>query len=233
MENIQKKLSFHLLTLITTPKLAEKAAEMFKKAALPLQYRFNAEGTATSEIMDMMGLGSVDKCMLISVIPKEFSGIMLDKLRTELQMNAVNSGVAFTLPLNGMNNLILRILTQNAEENISNPEAKEKNIMTETKHVLIAAIINRGFSEDVMKAAKSAGAKGGTVIHSRRIGNEEATGFWGLSMQDEKDIVLILSNSQNKVEIMQKISQKCGMHSDAKGIVMSLPIDSVAGFQEN
>ena len=40
----EKKVSFQLLTLITTPKLAEKAAEMFKKGALPLQYRFNAEG---------------------------------------------------------------------------------------------------------------------------------------------------------------------------------------------
>ena len=39
----EKKVSFQLLTLITTPKLAEKAAEMFKKGALPLQYRFNAE----------------------------------------------------------------------------------------------------------------------------------------------------------------------------------------------
>lgn len=45
----EKKVSFQLLTLITTPKLAEKAAEMFKKGALPLQYRFNAEGTASSE----------------------------------------------------------------------------------------------------------------------------------------------------------------------------------------
>ena len=57
----EKKVSFQLLVLITTPKLAEHAAEMFKKGALPLQYRFNAEGTASSEIMDMLGLGSIDK----------------------------------------------------------------------------------------------------------------------------------------------------------------------------
>ena len=47
----EKKASFQLLTVITTPKLAERAAEMFKKGALPLQYRFSAEGTASSEIM--------------------------------------------------------------------------------------------------------------------------------------------------------------------------------------
>ena len=67
-----KKLSFQLLTLITTPKLAEEAAEMFKQGALPLQYRFNAEGTASSEIMDILGLGSIDKCVLISSLASSF-----------------------------------------------------------------------------------------------------------------------------------------------------------------
>lgn len=116
----EKKVSFQLLTLITTPKLAEKAAEMFKKGALPLQYRFNAEGTASSEIMDMLGLGSIDKSVLISMIPKELSDVLMDKLRSELQLNMANSGIAFTIPLNGANNLILRILAQNTGKEVLN-----------------------------------------------------------------------------------------------------------------
>lgn len=109
----EKKVSFQLLMLITTPKLAEQAAEMFKKGALPLQYRFNAEGTASSEIMDMLGLGSIDKSVLISMIPKNLSDVLMDKLCSELQLNRANSGIAFTIPLNEANNLILRILAQN------------------------------------------------------------------------------------------------------------------------
>ena len=230
MENSQKKLSFQLLTVITTPKLAEKTAEMFKKGALPLQYRFSAEGTASSDIMDMLGLGSIDKCVLVSMVPKHLSGIILDKLHSELQLDSVNSGIAFTIPLNGANNLILRMLTRNTEENVYSSDGKDENSMTESKHVLVAAIVNRGFSGDVMEAAKSAGAKGGTVINSRRIGNEEATGFWGLSVQEEKEIVMILTPVEDKLNIMRSISEKCGMNSDAKGIVMSMPIDSVMGI---
>ncbi|MGN8800870.1 hypothetical protein ACTNCH_08920 [Candidatus Merdisoma sp. HCP28S3_D10] len=37
-----------------------------------------------------------------------------------------------------------------------------------------------------MEAVRAAGARGGTVIRSRRIGNEEVTSFWGLSVQEEK-----------------------------------------------
>lgn len=230
MDNNQKKLSFQLLTVITTPKLAEKTEELFKKGALPLQYRFSAEGTASSEMMDMLGLGSIDKCVLVSMVPKHLSGVILGKLHSELRLDTVNSGIAFTIPINGANNLILRMLTQNTEENTYSSDGKDENSMSETKHVLVAAIVNRGYSGDVMEAAKGAGAKGGTVIHSRRIGNEEATGFWGLSVQDEKEIVTIISSTEDKIDIMRSISEKCGMNSDAKGIVMSMPIDSVIGI---
>lgn len=102
--------------------------------------------------------------------------------------------------------------------------------MAEVKYVLIAAIVDRGFNNEVMDAARAAGAGGGTVIHSRSIDSEEATGFWGLSVQEEKEIVLILAEAENKMNIMRAISEKCGMRSEAKGLVMSLPIDSVMGI---
>ena len=99
--NHDERAAFQLLTLITTPKLADQAAELFKKRALPLQYRFSAEGTASSEIMDMLGLGSIDKSVLISMVPKNLSDVLMDKLRSELRLHAANSGIAFTIPLNG------------------------------------------------------------------------------------------------------------------------------------
>ena len=59
---------------------------------------------------------------------------------------------------------------------------------------------------------------------------EEATGFWGLSVQEEKEIVLILADHEKKTAIMRAVSEKYGMHSEAKGLVLSLPIDSVMGI---
>ena len=230
MKNDAKKMSFQLLMLITTPKLAEKAVKIFQKGALPVQYRFSARGTASNEIMDMLGLGGIDKCVLISMVPKHLSDILIDKLNTELRLESVNSGVAFTIPLTGANHLILRMLTQNIEKPMYFMDRKEENEMAETKYVLIAAIVNRGFDGDVMEAARAVGAKGGTVVQRRRIENEEVVDFWGLSVQKEKEIVMILSETENKMKLMQSIGEKCGMNSDAKGIVMSLPIDSVVGF---
>ena len=230
MENQEKTPSFQLLVLITNPKLADKATRIFRKSTLPVQYRLNAEGTASSEIMDMLGLGSIDKCILMSTVPRQLGDAMLTRLRLELRLGAVNSGIAFTISLSGMNKLLMRMLMKSEEENAVHNIRKVGNIMSDTKYALIVATVNIGFSGDVMDAAKAAGASGGTVIHSRWIGNEEVAVSWGLSMQEEKEIVLILSEEDKRVEIMSGISEKCGMRSEAKGLVMSLPIDSVMGL---
>lgn len=230
METNQKKLSFQMLALITTPKLADKAAEIFKRENFPLQYRFRAEGTAPNEIIDMLGLGNEEKCVLMSVLPKEHSRAMLNKLKEDLQLHKVNSGIGFTVSLKGISNLILRIFTKEAEENGQCPAGKDETKMTEMKYVLVTAIVNRGYSADVMEVAQKAGAKGGTVIHSLCVGNEETAGFWGLNVQEEKEIVLILTEAENKVAIMQTVCEHCGMHSEAQGVAMALPIDSVVGL---
>lgn len=230
MENQEKTPSFQLLVLITNPKLAEKATRIFRKSTLPVQYRLNAQGTASSEIMDMLGLGSIDKCILMSTVPRQLGDAMLTRLRQELRLGAVNSGIAFTISLTGMNKLLMRMLMRSDEENAAHNIRKVGNIMSDTKYALVVAAVNIGFSGDVMDAAKAAGASGGTVIHSRWIGNEEIAASWGLSMQEEKELVLILSEEEKRVEIMSGISEKCGMRSDAKGLVMSLPIDAVMGL---
>ena len=81
-----KKIPLRMLFLIATPKLANKAANLFKEDNVPLQYLFYAQGTASSEIMDTLGLGSIDKTVLMSMIPKLFADKLLIKLRKELHL---------------------------------------------------------------------------------------------------------------------------------------------------
>lgn len=225
-----KKHDFQLLVLIATPKLADKAAEMFLKSALPLQYRLHAQGTASSQIMDTLGLGSSAKAMLLSTVPESFGKHMLAMLHEELRLDAVNSGIAFTIPLTAASNLLFNMMTQTAEKSKDSDLGKRGFYMPETKYVLITAIVNRGFGGEVMDAARAAGARGGTIINSRSIGSEEATGFWGLGVHEEKEIILILADHEMKVGIMRTITEHCGMHSEAKGLVLALPTDSVMGI---
>ena len=96
---------------------------------------------------------------------------------------------------------------------------------------MILAFVNQGFSEEVMTAGKAAGAAGGTVFHSRRVGSREAAHFWGVSIQEEREIVLILTKKEKKTEIMKAISDKCGAGTEAQGVVVSVPVDEIVGLR--
>lgn len=222
--------SYRMLVLIATTKLAEKAAELFLKLDVPIQYRLNAQGTASSDIMDTLGFGSVDKCLLISMLPEEFASTMIGTLHTQLRLDAVNSGIAFTVPITGASNIVLDMMNKTKEKNITTENGKGETVVTDKKYSLVAAIVDRGFAGDVMDAAKAAGAGGGTIVHSRSIEDEDAISFWGFSLREEKEMVLILADHANKINIMSAISEKCGMNTNAKGMVVSLPVDSVMGI---
>lgn len=222
--------NYQLLMLIATPKLAEKAADLFLQQDLPVQYRLNAKGTASSEIMDTLGFGSIDKRILLSMVPRTIGNRLLNLLHTKLRLDAVNSGIAFTIPLTGASKLLVRMMQSTEQQRENSQKEKGEHLMAENQYTLIAVMVDRGFSGDVMEAAKAAGAGGGTVVTGRGIEKEETTNFWGLSVQEEKELVLILADYENRVQIMSTIGEKCGMHSEAKGLVFSLPIDSVMGL---
>lgn len=221
----------NLVVLIATPKIVSRAEKMFQAGAVPLLYRMNAKGTASSEMLDMLGLGNVEKQILIGILPKRFMQELLSKLQSELRLEKPGSGIAMGIPLTGANKMLVKMFLQNGADTVE-AEERENEKMSDTKYTMVAAIVNQGYSEEVMQAARKAGAAGGTVLHSRRIVDEKVVNFWGLSIQEEKEFILIVTDVSRKVEIMKAISESCGMRSDAKGIVFSVPVDSVIGLRE-
>lgn len=230
MADNRKKAAFRMLFLIATPKLVNKATALFKEGNVPMQYVFHAQGTATSDVMDMLGLDGVDKNILMSMMPKFFADEMLKKLRKKLHLGMPNTGIAFTVLMSGGSGHLVQLI-----ENLEPEEARkflERNDadMTDNEYSMIMAIVNQGYSEDVMNAARPMGASGGTVFHSRRIGSQEAMKFWKISVQEEREVVIILAQKEDKLAIMKEIGQKCGMQSKAQGVVMSLPVDGIVGL---
>ncbi|MBE6897251.1 MAG: transposase [Ruminococcaceae bacterium] len=223
------KSEYRLLFLIASPKLALKAEQLYKKGKVPMQYHVLAKGTASGEIKDILGLGEIEKNIIISMMQKEKASKMLEHLKNRLYLGTPNTGIAFTIPLSGGSAAAVRIMQK--AENDTRSERTEVEKM-KNKHVMIMAFVNQGFSEEVMAAAKPAGAGGGTVFHSRRVCSEEAIQLWGITIQQEREIVLILAEEEKKVAIMQAITEKCGAQSDAHGIVVSMPVDEVAGLNK-
>ena len=86
----------------------------------------------------------------------------------------------------------------------------------------VFAIVNAGFADIVMDAARSAGARGGTVIQARGTISKEA----------EKEIVLILVKSEVKEQVLHAIYREVGFDSSGQGITFALPVADVVGIVE-
>ena len=99
--------------------------------------------------------------------------------------------------------------------------------------VVILCIINNGFSETAMDAAKQFGARGGTVLHGRGTASKEAEKFFNISIQPEKEIVMILAKKDIKDAILHGLYNAVGSQTAAQGIAFALPVDEVIGIESN
>ena len=99
------------------------------------------------------------------------------------------------------------------------------------KYVLIIALVNTGFTELVMDAARSEGAQGGTVVHARGTGNKEMEKRFGIVITPDKEMVLILVKEKLSDKILKAIYDKAGLQTKGQGIAFSLPVEDVVGLK--
>lgn len=96
---------------------------------------------------------------------------------------------------------------------------------------LIVVIVNQGFEEEVMEAARAAGARGGTIFNARGTANaQDEVKFLGVTLHPDKEIVFILTDSDSRNTIMTAIKENTGLTTPGAGIIFSLPVDSVMGI---
>ncbi len=99
----------------------------------------------------------------------------------------------------------------------------------DNKYELILTILNRGFSDLVMDSARAVGATGGTIVTARGTGTKEVERLFGITVSQEKELVLILTLKENRNAIMNAICQSAGLNTQGKGITFSLPVDDIFG----
>ncbi|WP_438847409.1 P-II family nitrogen regulator [Anaerocaecibacter muris] len=97
-------------------------------------------------------------------------------------------------------------------------------------HELIMCIVNTGFTDVVMDAARDKGARGGTVIHARGTANKEAEEFFHISVQPDKEVVMILVPSEIKDGVLHAIYQAAGLKTAGQGIAFAMPVTNVVGL---
>lgn len=100
----------------------------------------------------------------------------------------------------------------------------------EQNYEVIFCIVNSGFSDVVMDAARECGASGGTVLNARGTASKEAEKIFDIVIHPEKEIVMILVPKKIKEDVLHALYKNVGLNSPGQGIAFSLPVEEVVGL---
>ena len=184
---------------------------------------FTGQGTATSEMLDVLGLNTKEKDVIISMGTRKAVRSLTGAIDAGLWEISRSRGLMMQLRLTAVNNLISAALIQGAEE--INATENEEKMVNEFDHSLLLIAVKQGYTEVVMQTARKAGATGGTVIRSRMIGTEHFEDNYGIRIDPEKEIIAILAPNSLRNAILDAVNTEHGVRSPAQAILCALPVD--------
>lgn len=213
----------NLTISILSREQLEPMLRLCRSLELPLNLALYGRGTASRSVLDLLGIASRERRVVLSVTNEEKTAELIRQMRRQLYLDTPGGGIVLTIPMKSVGGgRTLAYLSGGAQ-----PSQPPKG---EYDYELILAIANAGYTDSVMDAARSAGAAGGTILHGKGTGSAETEKFFGLSIAQEKELILIVARSDEKAAIMQAILTQAGPGTDAGAISFSLPVGDVAGF---
>ncbi|MBR0164081.1 MAG: P-II family nitrogen regulator [Lachnospiraceae bacterium] len=200
-------------------------AKICKEQEIPLSVTIMGSGTATRKHLDFYGLEPTEKAIIMSIVTEERRHALFDAAKERMFIDVPGNGVMAAVPLKSVGGgRTLAFLTNNALAEDGAPDLKDT-------YEMILVILNRGFTDDVMDAARGAGAKGGTVLHAKGTGASYAQKFLGVTLAEEKELILIAAQKEQRSAIMQAFLHHTGPESPAGAIAFSVPVTHITGIR--
>lgn len=214
------------MTIIKKSDSEEFIDFYLKHDAAPI-YSTICQGSANSKTLDLLGLEKSEKIMMQSLVPHNKLAELKNDLTRNMSIDLPDRGIALAIPLSSIasRRVLNHILKDENEENIQK-ETSERSIEME----LVVSICAKGHSDEIMNAAREAGARGGTIVKAKGTASAGTDKFFGMAISDEKEITYIVTKKEQKSTIMKAIASYT--YADgAHPIVFSLPVTETAGFR--
>lgn len=227
------KNTMKLLITIVDREKGKNAVDIYRAAHLHFDFVCLGLGTASSKILNYFGLAETAKDIVITLAPSSKVHPLMKQVSDRFQLQKPGKGILFSIPLSGISGQIPLVLMKPEYQEELNMNEPTPSPQAPPSHDLILTILNRGYTDLLMDAAKSAGAQGGTVLLARRVGYEDAQNLLGFTLQPEKEIIAILVPREKKHPVMQAINKVAGLTTECQGILFSLPVEDIMGLENS
>jgi len=217
----------HMMVTITNRNLTKRFTTFYSELGLDISFITVGAGTAASEILDYFGLDGTEKSVLFHIVTTEKWKEVKRQLQVKMKIDIPGIGIAFLLPLSSIGGKKALNYLTSGQDFVKG----EESTLKDTKYELLVVIANQGYTELIMDAARKVHASGGTVIHAKGTGSQQAEKFMGVTLVPEKEMVFIVVRTDQKNAIMRSIMDEAGTGTKAGSIVFSLPVTDTAGMR--
>ena len=210
-----------LLSIVERDK-GKKLIKALESMNIRMNFQCVGFGTAPTEMMDIFGLGTNDKDIVISLAAESAVKDMMADFGNAFQSHTKYGGLMIILSTSAAGRVLAELLSYN----ISNVSERGDGAMKNEHHNnLIIISVNEGYSDNVMQVARKAGATGGTVIKGRLADMENIAELENLQIDEEREILVILAPLKTSKQIMEDVNREFGIHSKANGIITAVPTE--------
>lgn len=201
---------------------SKSVIRFYEKNQVQFHYRSKGRGTASSELLDVLGFGGTERDVVFSLAAGSLAERLMNKLRDESGDELHAKGIAFMMPLSAISNMPgVPLLQQGMSENRKGGASMEQ----QKESSLVLVVVNQGYTEEVMNTAREAGARGGTILRSRWAGQDMAASIYGVPLQEEKELIAIVTSHEKRNAIMETIQMKHGRDSGAGAMLCSIGLE--------
>lgn len=212
--------NFSLLVVIIKKGKASKALKILKSIGATGGSIVYGEGSSDEKLSHFLEQNQIEKEILLSVISKDVEDKALEVLNNKFKLNKSKEGIAFIIP-------VLEVLgSKNMKAKKARRELKEMN------YEAIFVIVEKDQGEKVISIAEKLGSKGATIIHGRGSGVHEQASIFNITIEPEKEIVMMLVKNSQYEDIMQGLSKKLNISEPGEGIIFSTAVSKAIGLVE-
>ena len=229
--------AFSLIICIVPHDRGEKLTKAAVKAGCGGGSVLMGRSLAKSNFAAVLGTGESTKDLIYTVVESFKKSSIIKAICDASKNEKPNFGELFTIEVDSL------VRAGNASENPENPDSKGEEKMNENENNagaersqsrdMITVIVNKGYADDVMFAARKAGATGGTVINARGTAREDDVKFFVMHIVPEKEMLMIVTEHEKKAAVIEAIRTLPCLEQTGSGITFSAGVENFTVLGKN
>lgn len=215
--NLESK-EFESIYVIINYQLGSKVIRIAKQHGVTGGTVFLGKGTVNSRLLEFLDLYDIRKEIVLLIAEKAIAQKALIELNKEFNFAKPNHGIAFSMPV------------INFKGSLDCGTINESRGGRETMYRAVFTIVDKGKADDVVDAAKKAGARGGTIINARGSGIHETQTVFSMNIEPEKELVLVLVDQTLVDPVVSSIREHLRIDKPGNGIIFVQQVNEVYGL---